>query len=128
MITLYVRDDAGRIIGSETTREPDWNDHDRAYALALDLYENGLCDGCGHPLDETTKPENTEAYIAKAPIRCHRCTAQIQAMEAAERPQEQALRWPVDFDPDRVLDLDKWDIGGIEDAKIIDHEANLPPD
>jgi hypothetical protein len=54
------------------------------------------------------------------------------------------LRWPIEFDPKRVLDLDKWVMGvdegvkipdledlptaNLEDDKIIDHEDNLPAD
>lgn len=123
LVTVYERDQAGRVIRTQQRyASPEWNDLDRAYSLALDVYEAGLCDGCGYPLDETTKAEHTEAYVAKPPIRCHRCTAQIQAAEAQERPQMDALRWPIDFDPEKVLDLGKWDIEG---AMINDHEADV---
>jgi hypothetical protein len=124
LITAYFRDETGQVVRTETHYDsPEFDDLDRAYILALDLYEVSLCDGCGHPLEETTKPENSEAYVAKAPVRCHRCTAMIQAQEAYEdRPQVEALRWPIDFDPARVLDLEKWAVGG---DMITDHETHL---
>ena len=123
LVTVYERDEAGRVIKTvQRYATPEWTDLDRAYCLALDLYEAGICGGCGYPLDETTKAENTEAYVAKPPVRCHRCTAQIQAAEEHERPQMEALRWPVDFDPTKVLDLEKWAMG--EDM-ITNHEDHL---
>ena len=123
LVTVYERDQADRVIkATQRYATPEWTELDHAYLLALEVYEAGLCDGCGHPLAETTKAENTEAYVAKAPVRCHRCTAQIQAAEEHERPQAEALRWPVDFDPEKVLDLEKWAMG--EDM-IINHEDHL---
>ena len=126
LVTVYERDQAGRVIRTTQRYEtPEWTDLDRAYVLALDLYEAGLCDGCGHPLEETTRAENSEAYVAKAPVRCHRCTAQVHAAEEHERPQPEALRWPVEFDLTKVLDLEKWAMG--EDM-IINHEDHLHAD
>jgi len=78
------------------TQEPLWTEEDRAMAMELQDYEAGLCPGCGTPLAETTKAEHEFAYVAKDPIRCHRCTASQRAMTAHEdKPQASALSIPV---------------------------------
>lgn len=104
-VCVYSYDQAGKIVRSEQTiKEPEWNDEDRAYALALEQYEASLCSGCGEPLEETTKPEHDGAYRAELPIRCHRCTAAGVATEAyEENPQPQALMFPVVLDERLII-------------------------
>lgn len=89
--TEYVLDEHGRVIGSVT--DPDWTDDDRDLALALLTYEAGLCNGCGHPLKETTAPEAEETYQGDL-VRCHRCTAAEQVAEQyRDNPQPGSLRY-----------------------------------
>lgn len=70
--------------GWRVVADPEWNDEDRALALALTGYEAGLCPGCRHPLEETTDPDNEFRYKAQTPVRCHRCTASSVASEAIQ--------------------------------------------
>lgn len=78
-----------------------WTEHDRSLAVALTLYEDALCSGCGQPLEETTSaeadPANREGawhYEAPPPHRCQACTAVAAAQkdyQDADAPH--ALRW-----------------------------------
>lgn len=70
-----------------TTREPEWDDAEQAWMLALNLWRESRCTGCGGDLAETTADENdgspgNGAYLPLHPIRCHRCTA-LSAVEKA---------------------------------------------
>jgi hypothetical protein len=75
--------------------DPQWLEEDTRAALEWQSAETGKCNGCGQPLDESTKKENSYAYRAEA-IRCHGCYA-IHAAESAKAkkpPQETAgERW-----------------------------------
>lgn len=89
--TSYVLDEHGRVIASVT--DPDWTDDDRDLALALLVYEAGLCGGCGHLLAETTAPEAEDSYQGDL-LRCHRCTAAEQVAEQYRgNPQPGSLRY-----------------------------------
>lgn len=73
-----------------------WTEHDRTLAVALTLHEAGLCQGCGHPVEETTAGSEAWHYEAPIPHRCHACTALAQRQEEyreAETPH--ALRYRV---------------------------------
>ncbi|WP_088320296.1 hypothetical protein [Kineosporia sp. R_H_3] len=78
-----------------------WPEHDYSTAVALTLYEDGLCHGCGHPLAETTSldadpnaQDRTHHYVAPIPTRCHACTAiGLLTPEYDEAPQSDALRF-----------------------------------
>jgi hypothetical protein len=48
--------------------------------VALAIWRDNQCSGCGGDLTETTAEENDgspghSAYVPLYPIRCHRCTA-----------------------------------------------------
>lgn len=59
-----------------TEREPEWDDEQQDWMLALALAEADECPGCHGRLSETTLPENDGAYRQQGPpTRCHRCTA-----------------------------------------------------
>lgn len=99
-VTRHEYDDAGRIIATVTTGEPEWDDDARGMALALAEYEAGLCPRCNHPLAETTDAAHEDRYVAADPIRCHRCTATEQASRRyAESPTPGALLLPVELSP-----------------------------
>ncbi len=80
------------------TRRPAdrWTEHDYSTAVALTLYEQSLCSGCGHPIHETqdpgadpNNPDGSHHYEVPAPVRCHACTAlaiKTKAYEEAEQP------------------------------------------
>ena len=96
--TVYERDHAGRVVREITRTEAEWSDGDRALAQALASWEADLCGGCSYPLAETTLPENEGAYRAREAIRCHRCTASMQAYETyADTYAPEALMVPVEL-------------------------------
>jgi hypothetical protein len=96
--------ESGRMISAKVIIEPEWTEEDQFLMLALADYEARLCGGCNQPLDQTTKAEHDGAYRAGLPIRCHRCTASLQAQEAyQENPQPQALMFPVDLHQELII-------------------------
>ena len=58
-----------------------WLPEDRWWAMALMEAESGLCGDCGHPVAESTAPENEFAYHATI-TRCHACVAGARRVEA----------------------------------------------
>lgn len=79
---------------STTTREPEWDDEERAKVLALLDYEGMQCPGCGGHLPETTDPDSS--YTTDLPHRCFRCDAiqkQQEKYKDTKRPSALAL-WP----------------------------------
>jgi hypothetical protein len=79
----FIYNQAGQVVRVEL--EPEWDDDNRQMVLALQAHEAGLCPGCNHPLEETTKPEYKDAYRPETPIRCHYCTTQALVSETAEK-------------------------------------------
>jgi hypothetical protein len=74
-VTEHEYDDAGRCVRSVTTREVEWDEDERAWALALLELEADACPGCHGRMSETTAPEAEGKYVSPAPTRCHMCTA-----------------------------------------------------
>lgn len=77
-----------------TEREPEWDDEQQDWMLALALAEADECPGCHGRLSETTLPENDGEYLPDAPTRCHRCTAlgiAADHIREGKSPQPQAL-------------------------------------
>jgi hypothetical protein len=81
---------------------------DVALALALQRVDAETCDGCGHPLAESTDPANEGRYLTDLPVRCHACTTLGYGTEPyQESHQPQALRFGVHLKPAR------------EDARVV---------
>jgi hypothetical protein len=77
-----------------TEREPEWDDEQQDWMLALALAEADECPGCHGRLSETTLPENDGLYLPDEPTRCHRCTAigiGADQIRNGKSPQPQAL-------------------------------------
>lgn len=55
--------------------EPEFNELDRGWMLALARYRSERCPGCGGSLAETTNPDNEDHYHTTA-LRCFKCTSQ----------------------------------------------------
>ena len=53
--------------------EATWTDSDRAWALALTVFEADQ-HHCGQPASESFDPDNEDAYVASG-ARCHACAA-----------------------------------------------------
>lgn len=60
---------------SVTTREPEWDEDERAWALALLELEADACPGCGMPMSDTTATDSEGKYATPPPTRCHACTS-----------------------------------------------------
>ena len=105
-VTTHEYSQAGRLVRSVTTAE--WTDADRQAALDLEAYEASLCPGCNHPLEETTRPEHSDAYRPEPPIRCHYCTAQAIQSEAVGKQHERSegLLFSFELNPD-VVELNR---------------------
>lgn len=94
--TVYHYGPDGVLMAAETLTEPEWTPDDRALALQLADYEAELCDGCGHPLADTTDPDAEYRYEPGPAIRCHRCTAAHQAAALYEKsPHPRALHYTI---------------------------------
>lgn len=57
-------DDSGRLTGF-TVNEPEWDDTERDWMLALADYEESLCPGCGLPVDLCRAGENGLSHDAR---------------------------------------------------------------
>lgn len=99
--TLYTHDEADRLVSSQP--EAEWSPLEAGWMVALAEYEAGLCEGCGHPLEETLTTE-AEDWKALPPLRCAVCTqhsmqhdeyADVKAKNPRPTPHMQALRWRV---------------------------------
>lgn len=84
-LTRYEYDDAGRVVASVTTVEPEWDEVSRAHLLALLEYEAGLCGGCGHPLSVTTDPLMEGRFIYDGYVECFRCLTVASGAEKAAK-------------------------------------------
>ncbi|HEX6873683.1 MAG TPA: hypothetical protein VF163_21500 [Micromonosporaceae bacterium] len=83
-------DDAGRLVRTVVTREPEWDEQERAWMLALRLYRAQV-GPCGHYLPDTTAAAAEERWVGSH-IRCHACTAVRQTMDTyKDSPHPQAL-------------------------------------
>ncbi len=72
--------------------EPEWDDVEQGWMLALDLYRRGQCGRCGGDLHETLDPRNEGGYRLLPPVQCHRCTALGVSEESyRDHPHTQAL-------------------------------------
>jgi hypothetical protein len=65
-----------------TETETEWDDAERAWAIALLEVDADTCPDCGQPRSESTHPDAEGAYDAEL-VRCHGCTAKYQKSESA---------------------------------------------
>jgi hypothetical protein len=86
------------LVRSTTRREPEFNEEDRAWFLALAECRALTCGGCGQWLPESTDSD-AEDYFIDQPYRCGACTAMSIAQETYTRgyngrnPHMQATKW-----------------------------------
>lgn len=80
--------------------EVEWDETERAWMLALDEYEAGLCPMCGLPSELCQDPSAEGRAEAGLPIRCHVTTARIQRQdEYADVKQGGALIYTAGLRP-----------------------------
>lgn len=72
-------DEDRRLIRSVTTREPEWDDEERAWPIALAEYESELCPACGRHMSICTDPESEGKWQVPPPTRCFPTTAVLRA-------------------------------------------------
>jgi len=65
--------DRGRLVSSQP--EPEWDEREQAWMLALAQYRATRCPQCSGDLAVTTAPENEEKFKAEPPMQCFRCLA-----------------------------------------------------
>jgi hypothetical protein len=90
--------DGDQLVRTVTRREPEWDEEERAWILALLTYRSQIHEACGHYLPDSAAPEAEGEYVAQLPIRCHACTARAQMysrVEAAGNQHITALLFPV---------------------------------
>ncbi|WP_030526606.1 hypothetical protein [Phycicoccus jejuensis] len=92
-MTRHLHDDAAaraearvaRAMGLSMSQWDDLDEHDRAYALALDLVDAedaaGRCTCCGGVAAECQNPDNQHAYV----VTFRRCFRTLAVMEAEEK-------------------------------------------
>lgn len=79
-VTTHEYDERDRLAASVTRREPEWDDAQRAWMLALGVYEQSLCRRCGHNLHDTLDPDTSGTMLASREwvaeeSQCFGCTA-----------------------------------------------------
>jgi len=80
--TFYGYDDEGRMVASK--QEPEWDEVEQNYMLALAEYRASKCPVCGGPIDECTDPANEGKFRTELPTRCHRQTSLLAAQEGLD--------------------------------------------
>lgn len=61
-----------------------WHETDRLLALALNLYEDGICSGCGQQVKYAMDPALADYWTTMHPVRDHACTALAVAQDAVK--------------------------------------------
>lgn len=93
-ITTYEYGKKGRVVRTVSVREPEWDDEQRGWMLALSEYRASLCPcGCGYLSDETRGAANEDRFTVPPPYRCYARDAMVEAQEAFKNPRPQAVLW-----------------------------------
>jgi hypothetical protein len=84
-------------VRSVTTREPEFDDEDRGWFMALAMCRRLTCPGCGHWLPESTALDATD-YQVDAPWQCGACSmlAFKQDAYAEDNKHMHTTRWSVE--------------------------------
>ena len=77
--TFYEYDDENRLVSSWT--EPEWDEVEVGWMLALAEYRDSLCPLCGGPKDICQAPEFTYNFGFAPPVRCRVATALDESRE-----------------------------------------------
>jgi hypothetical protein len=89
-----VHDDAGRLVSSRP--EPEWDEEQQGWMLALAQCERLTCEGCGGWLPDTTEHMASHYNPDPAPYACGSCLAlgAVQRAYAEDYPNDMhATRW-----------------------------------
>lgn len=89
----------GRLVRSVTVREPEFDDDDRAWFLALAYWRDTRCPHCGNDIRDCTAPEEQMVVDVPPPRRC-RVTDEISLARATtykDTPRPHALLFRADL-------------------------------
>lgn len=77
------------------TMEPEWDEQERDYMIALQAFEDSLCPVCGGPTEECQSPEAEWEWQGTPPTRCHRTDAVLRYQESIQKQLDRprALTW-----------------------------------
>jgi hypothetical protein len=79
-----------------TETEAEWDDNERAWAIALKQVEADTCPGCGEPRSESTHRDAEGGYEVDLPIICNACTPLNKARDRyAEAGMDRGLFFEV---------------------------------
>jgi hypothetical protein len=71
-----------------------WSEVDRLLALALTLYEDGLCSGCGQPKRLTMDPDLADEWTTTDPFVCAGCvTLSVIAKQNKDADHPHSMRY-----------------------------------
>jgi hypothetical protein len=106
-VTEYEHDERGLLVRSVTTQEPEWDEEQQGWVLALAMWESFRCKQCGGDLHETAHPDNDPGnphgkgvYRALPPAECYQCTALHAARsDPAYAKDKRALIHRVELQP-----------------------------
>lgn len=84
---VHEYDDAGRLVRTTVTREPEWDDQQRANMLALAEYEADLC-ACGLPKDVADTDPDLRAKYRTCPV----CAGLAKEARRQHKADESAVR------------------------------------
>jgi hypothetical protein len=88
--TTHYTHRGGRLFSSQP--EAEWDEEQQGWMLALKVYRDGRCPGCGGDLDVTTAAESEDRYRPELPLQCFRCVAFSQSRQAyVEQPHPETL-------------------------------------
>lgn len=85
--TTYEYDDAGRLVRSVTTADPDWTPTDRGLALALLAERAETCGQCGHPMSVCRDPRTARTWTVVTEVCQPSVVAQVVAEQVHEKKQ-----------------------------------------
>lgn len=68
--------------GYTSTVEPEWDEVEQGWMLALALWREHRCPNCGGDLDVTANPDNEDRFRPMLPLQCFRCVAFGQSHKA----------------------------------------------
>lgn len=74
VVELRTARDLGKPLNLLRFGREEWRVEDRVMAVALTLYEDSLCSGCGHPRDRAYNPD-MEGYYVTREHTCQGCAA-----------------------------------------------------
>ena len=100
VVTTEYEYEDGLLVRSFTVSEPVWTEQDRAEALALQLYRDGLCPHCRFPVAETTAHYSEGPEYDATHKTCRACAAFSEAKRAAnegskDSPDSDARLWQI---------------------------------